>query len=367
MEKRNFTIYELVHNPSFRRMIQGKASSGDISYWSQWMEANDENREKAKKAASQITGFELADPFRASDYDFEKEWSRLYQATKAKSKRKYQPFLQEGVGFRWIYRLAAILMLGSMVGLGALLYSQSNRTQSQSEQIASLKTVVTLSNQLKTLTFSNGAKIVLNSNTKLIYSVGSNKNHTIHVSLAKGGAFFSDKNVAAEKGGQKHTFLVTTPDGRVNDIGTEFVVTVDKSGSSVILQNGHIRIETAKEGNTSGGYNMKRGEMVTLKKLHILKKENVNPTFYTAWATGFIQFNRTPVKMFARYVEKRFNIKVVIVDPGLTGVTLGGAVYFKSLEGLVRSVSAATKVPVYLSGDQDTVYIGNPNNSKKRN
>lgn len=366
MKNKNYTDSELVHNESFRRMVKGKASSVEIDYWSEWIEATDENREKAKKAVAKIAGFKLADSTEVSKLDFEKEWSRLYRSTIGKPDLlTHLPSSTVERGFLWIYRVAAILLVGSMVGLGIWLYSHNAQTTLESGQIASRGTITTNADQQNTVTFSNGAKIVLRSNSSLTYVFGQAGQAIIQVNLTKGEAFFSDKNTSSAGSVKRHTFTVTTPDGLVEDIGTEFVVMVEKNGSRIILQDGHVRVETTNRKKSVKGYDMKKGEMITLRKAHIVENETVNPTFYTAWATGFIQFDHTSVRKFARYVEKRFGVSVVIAEPGLANVTMDGAVYFRSLKDLVRSVSAATQVPVYQSGNRDTVFIGNPNNSKK--
>lgn len=362
MERRRYTVDDLVHNVSFRRMVNGTAGVIENTYWSQWIEESDENRTKAREAIARIVGFKLTDPIqRFPEPDFEEEWNRLYRSTLGQPHSKQRHLFGTKRAFLWIYRVAAVFLIGSIVGLGVWLYSLNVSAADSTHQIAQTDTITTREGYQKTLTFSNGAKIVLNSNSTLTYSIGSKGNSTVKVNLKAGEAFFSDKS--SNSGGTKkhHVFTVTTPDGIVEDIGTEFLVSVEKSDSWVILQDGHVRIKTTSGKNRVGRYDMKKGEMVTLKKSQILKKEVVNPTFYTAWATGFMQFDHTPVREFAKYVEKRFGVKVVIANPDLDDVTIDGAVYFKSLESLVRAVSDAARIPVYKSVNRDTVYIGNMN------
>lgn len=366
MEYKNYTVDDLVQNASFRRMVNGTAGAAEINYWSRWMEENEANREKAREAISRVAGFRLVDPLEATpEQDFEGEWTRLYKSTLGQShSEQLHSFESEGT-HTWIYRVAAVLLIGCIAGLGIWLYSLNIRTASPTHQIAQTDTITTPEDHKKTLTFSNGAKIVLNSNSVLTYSISSHGTPTVEVSLKTGEAFFSDKSSTSGGPSEHRVFTVTTPDGIVEDIGTEFVVSVGKSDSRVILQNGQVRIKTINGKNRVRRYDMKKGEMVTLKKTQIIKKEVVNPTFYTAWATGFMQFNHTPVREFARYVENRFGVKVVIANPDLAGVSMDGAVYFKSLESLVQSVSDAAQIPVYQSVNRDTVYIGNLNQKTK--
>ena len=169
MEKRDFTVKELVKNASFRRMLNGTANAVEIDYWSRWIEANDENRDKTKKAIAKLVGFELIDYQWNTECNLESEWSRLYKSTVGKQVPKRHSIYGSERTFQWIYRIAAILLIGSMVDLGFWLYSQSIFTTSQSNKNISWKTIKTPKNQRKTLIFSNGAKIVLNNNSFMTY------------------------------------------------------------------------------------------------------------------------------------------------------------------------------------------------------
>jgi hypothetical protein len=85
---------------------------------------------------------------------------------------------------------------------------------------------------------------------------------------------------------------------------------------------------------------------------------NVNPTLYSSWATQFVEFKQTGMMEFAEYVEELFGVKVKINNANLKSITIDGAIYFRSLEELVRSVSEVTGIPIYQFEDTKTVYIG---------
>ena len=75
---KNYTVSELVNDPSFRRMVKGTATPKEVDRWSSWMEEHDENRDLAKEAIAEIAGF----GFREPDYpDIEKEWAKVYSKT----------------------------------------------------------------------------------------------------------------------------------------------------------------------------------------------------------------------------------------------------------------------------------------------
>lgn len=358
MSRKNYTVSELVQDPSFRRMVKGTATSYEVDKWNDWMEEDDQNRSIAVSAISRIVGFEFNDPELP---DIEKKWSDLYAKTAGSHKIQSRRRRGKETKLKWILRVAALLLVMSLAGLGGGYFYNGDRAVTHLEQLSEEKTITTAGDEQKTLRFSNGSKVVLSSNSTLTYRIGLLHNQTIDVTL-EGEAWFDAVSDPSKK---QPVFAVSTPDGVIRDIGTKFMVTVQKNQSRVVLQEGFIEVVPLDEENSQMEeyvrFSVQRGEMVEFNRTEILKREVVNSTMYTSWATGFIQFDRTDLREFAEYVQQRFGVKVRIVDPGLTDLTLDGAVYFRSLEGLVRAVSEVTAIPVYQSVDRDTVYIGNPN------
>ena len=356
---KNYTVSELVNDPSFRRMVKGTATPKEVDRWSSWMEEHDENRDLAKEAIAEIAGF----GFREPDYpDIEKEWAKVYSKTAGLKKTTLQAKRRREKRLGWFVKIAAILLLASMVGFGVHYYADNTEGPIHLKQLTEERTIVTGDDEQKTLTFSNGTKIVLNRNTTLTYSLGVLQNQTIDVTL-EGEAWF---DVVDDYTREKPAFAVHTPDGIIRDIGTKFLVTVEQGRSRVVLQEGIVEIEPAAlngMGAAGDSWQMVRlepGEMLEFSQSDALRRERVNPTFFTAWATQFMQFERTSIQDFAVYLEQRFGVKVEVTDPVYTGITLDGAVYFRSLEELVRSVSEVTGIPVYQSEKRDTVFIGMP-------
>ena len=356
---KNYTASELVNAPSFRRMVKGTATPEESERWGSWMEQNEKNRKVAKAAISEIVGFEFRDP---QIPDIEKEWSKLYSKTVGNKRLMKYKKRKRDTRLLWIVRIAAILLLASMVGFGVHYFGDNTENIIRLEQLTEERTIVTGNDEQKTLTFSNGSKIVLNRNTTLTYSLGIFQNQTVDVTL-EGEAWF---DVVSGHSNEKPAFAVHTPDGIIRDIGTQFLVSVVQGRSRVVLQEGIVEIEpAAQNGIGAAGENrqivrLEPGEMLEFSRSDVLRREKVNPTFFTAWATQFMQFHRTSIQDFAGYVEQRFGVNVVVTDPVYTGITLDGAVYFRSLEELVRSVSEVTGIPVYQSEKRDTVFIGMP-------
>lgn len=358
MQEKDFTIQELKENPSFRRMVRGIASAEEIEGWNQWIEASEENRAKAKKALSEMVGFEFQ-PHGMPD--IEKEWKKLRAAAIGKSRPSHPPLRRnKDNALRWIFRAAAVILLVSFVGIGAYLFHQDGSSVPQLEQLTAARTITTEEGEQKTLKFSNGSKVILNSYSSLTYRLGDSKNSTIEIILEGEAWFDADPN----RKSSDPAFAVTTPDGIIRDIGTKFLATVENGHSRVVLEEGLVEVEpVGQTGPNSQSENVtfqvQKGEMVEFRRTDIITRRNVNPTYYSSWATGVLELDQSGIQEFAEYVEQRFDVDVQLRDANLKNIQLNGTVYFRSLDELMRSVSEVTGIPVYRSADRDTVYIGN--------
>src|SRR5699024_4880340 len=161
-------------------MAAGTATDDEIRAWNKWIEENEDNREKAKEALSQIAGFAFKDP---KQPDVEAEWKQLYKHTIGSPKIKDRQDLKPGTAMKWVYRVAAILIIGAFVGIGVYQYSPNDNTLEQVEQITDRRTIKTGSGEQKTITFSDGSAITLNSNSTMTYAMGLLHAQTIEVTL----------------------------------------------------------------------------------------------------------------------------------------------------------------------------------------
>lgn len=352
MQNKEYTISQLIRNQSFRRMADGTASAEEISKWNHWMEESDQNREKARKAIAEVAGFEFSDP----DYpDLEAEWNQLYYLTAGKSESGNRPSSKSS-SLTWIYRVASILILGGLVGMGSylsVLQPESGDTAAQLEQITRQQTITTGSDEEKTIRFSNGSRVVLNSNSRMSYTIGILHEQIIEVTL-EGEAYF---DAEGDPDKAHPVFAVHTADGIIRDIGTEFLVSVQNDRSRVVLLDGIVEVDIKNHVSSNGDIVMQKGEMLEFDTMNVLSKKLVNASFYTSWATGSMVFDGTTIQEIAEFIDWRFDVETHIRNPELAEVKIDGSIHFKSLEEFLRSLSVVIKVPVYQSEDRKTIYI----------
>jgi ferric-dicitrate binding protein FerR (iron transport regulator) len=350
------TVSELKEDPSFRRMALGMASAEEVEQWNRWIELSDENRQKANEAITGLIGFEFKI---SAEPDLDREWRRLQTAIAGKVNNPDNRKRKRENKLKWIFRAVAVLLLISSAGAAAFLFNSDAQTSPQLEMLAEERMITTDADQHKTLQFSNGSKVILNSHSTLTYRTGTPGSSTIEVILDGEAWFEADPDHEQAQ----PAFAVTTPDGVIRDIGTKFLVTVENGLSRIVLQEGVVEVEPAGRediNSSSVGYSfkVKKGEMVEFRETEIITRKTVNPTFYSSWATGVLVLAQSGVKEFAEYVEERFDVQVQLSQSSLEDIRLNGTVYYRSLDELVRSVSEVIGIPVYRSADRDTVYIG---------
>lgn len=338
-------------------MVRGIASAEEVGSWNRWIESSDENRMKVNRATSDLAGFMFRSPEMP---DIEKQWSKVYSQTIGRAGHRMNRSLKKNdAPLRWLLRAVAIILVVGFSGLGTYYFYETEAPMPQLEQLSEARTITTEQGEQKTMRFSNGAKVILNSNSSLTYTLGLLHSQTIEVTL-EGEAWFE---TAEGFSGEQPAFAIRTPDGIIRDIGTKFLVTIREKKSRVVMQEGIVEVEPVRNyANGSQGnmatFRIQKGEMVEFNRNNVLAREQINPTLYTSWATGFMEFDKTGLEEFSQYVRDQFGVYVQLNDTGLTDITLDGTVYFRSLDELVRSVSEVTGIPVYRSADKQTVYIG---------
>jgi ferric-dicitrate binding protein FerR (iron transport regulator) len=355
LEKEKYSVQDLVGSSSFRRMVKGSASSDEIKMWSEWMEKSEDNRKIAKIAMSEIIGFEFIGP---KITDKTHEWEKLKSVTIEKKLTYRYRRETKGNRLNWIVKIAAVFILASLIGIGVFYKNINENSFTALEQVVEKVTIETGEGENKVLSFSNGAKVVINANSRITYSEGLLQNQPIDIRL-EGEAWFETEGGTSKN---RQVFEVITPNGIIKNIGTKFLVTVKDEYSRVVLQEGEVEvlsIRTNENGQTGEErFRISEGEMAEFNSTNIIRLINVNPTLYSSWATQFVEFKQTGMMEFAEYVEELFGVKVKINNANLKSITIDGAIYFRSLEELVRSVSEVTGIPIYQFEDTKTVYIG---------
>lgn len=143
----------------------------------------------------------------------------------------------------------------------------------------------------------DGSKVILNSKSTISFDESNwESNRTLEL---KGEAYFD-----VEKG---NTFTVTTSQGDVSVLGTEFNVHAEKGFFEVSCYEGKVKVNDHKNKNVNylipnNGYRHIRN-----MKAVSLQFEELNPS----WLEKHSTFKSLPIKYVFNALEKHYNIKIV--------------------------------------------------------
>lgn len=171
--------------------------------------------------------------------------------------------------------------------------------------------------QLRTITLSDGSRVVLNANSSLRvprsvlgYQLVSGHDRVVTLS---GEATFSVTHTHDNR-----RFVVQT--GRQLDVevlGTEFVVFNRTRATRVALLKGSVKLRSQRT-NDRREWLMHPGELATLQPSGAVQvKPIARPTDETAWTEHRFVFNNTPLREVGYMIKENYGLDVAIKSPDL--------------------------------------------------
>lgn len=169
---------------------------------------------------------------------------------------------------------------------------------------------------------SDGTLLTIDSDSEITLPAFFREGEARRVSLDKGQAFFS---VAHE---ENRPFVVSTAGMALTVLGTEFNVNAypEKSDATATLVSGRVRV-TGDNGTSlmlekKGAQALADSKKGTLKDGTLSEKELRR---LTAWRSGVIDFERTPLRDIMSYLGHRYDIETKYEDEAQASYSLTGA------------------------------------------
>ncbi len=346
---------ELLSDESFQRWLEGNADKREIKQWQFWLNESNENKELFEKAQQIWFG---ADISTINPPGINSAWEKLKHRTilketesetaKGKSRANILPFKSRSRKVIW-QRYIPLTAAASLLFIIFLKFDLF--TKKEDQQFSLLQTGY---GQRVEMTLTDGSKIILNANSSLKYPAKWT-NETKRRFELTGEAYFQVTNQLA---GPQDDFIVSTTDGFIRVMGTEFAVYERGSGTRVALVEGKVE---------AGSYDIVKNDKKNLPKTilkpgqvlqfesgsDLLTPKNVNILPYTTWFEKRLVFHFTPLSEIVQRIEETFDIKVKVTDPELLKVTFSGSVENTSLEVIANSLAKGLGISV----DQDSLNI----------
>ena len=281
------------------------------------------------------------------------EIERRYQKVQARIHEKIQlkPTFQLFSKWSTIWKIAAVFLiafvLGSLVTQFTSLDTFTSSGKNQYKIEAPMGAIIKMS-------LADGTKVWLNAGSKLTYSNAYNvKNRK--VSLVGEGYFEVAKN-------KKIPFYVDANGVKVKAVGTAFNVKAypDEKRVEATLVEGIIDITDGNQTyrlaprqkasiirnlpqlidntNSSGSGDLQQVNKKDINTVDVVISKNINTDIYTSWIRNRWIFEREKLSDFTKILERRYDVRIYVMDPKLNDYKITGSIEQQTLEQLLNAV-----------------------------
>lgn len=196
----------------------------------------------------------------------------------------------------------------------------------------------------KTVPLGDGSTLELNTASLV-------RTEPREVWLDHGEAYFEVKHDPARP------FVVHVGSRTITDLGTKFSVRRDADKVTISVLEGRVRVDDAEAGQRSSSVIMAAGDVAIMSGRSTLLTERSQGRVENdlAWRDGMVSFEQTRLDdaaaEFNRYNRKR----IVIADPAVAGIRIGGSFQAENVDAFVRLLHEAYGLKVVEAADTVTI------------
>jgi len=237
--------------------------------------------------------------------------------------------------FPMMLKIAAAFIVATAIGAGAFAYLEQPRERVFSTGLGGHETV----------TFADGSKIELNTNTVLRARMTTAERT---VWLDKGEAYFQIKHDSA------HPFVVMAGDHRVTDLGTKFTVRRETGKTEVSVIQGRVTFDAPDSSTPSQVALLTAGDVATATASNVSVRRESEKVLSTglSWRRGVLVFDKTELGEAAAEFNRYNSEKIVIADPAVASRTIDGTFRTEDVELFARIAQVALGLHVEDGADR---------------
>lgn len=251
--------------------------------------------------------------------------------------------------FTQLLRVAAVLLIGSLIGV-AVYTSQDISNESEITKPV-LREISMDKGQRGNITLSDGTKVVLNADSKIILP-DVFKADKREITL-KGEAFLDVAHDA------DRPFVISIDDAVVEVLGTSFGVRSypDDESVQVVVSNGKVSLGAKEESNTSNAV-LSAGEMgqLYMSDHRIVKKVVEDMDLFLGWKEGWLKFKDTSMEKVARDLERKYDVDIEFADERLKDLMLTAELKSRSFERNMEVISISLGIEYSINQEVATFY-----------
>lgn len=236
------------------------------------------------------------------------------------------------------YSIAASLIV--LIGLAVWMFSGI-----ESEQV-----VRTNYGQQYALRLSDGSKVRLNANSRLVYHKTWSSGEDRAVWL-DGEAFFE----VEKKPAINQKFQVITKDLTIEVLGTTFNVNSHRDKTSVYLQEGSIRLYLNVLDTV---LLLNAGELLVYSEESkiIERKEGISSEYHTSWKDGVLIFRNAPLREVLEKIEETYGVQFKVANAAHYEREINYPLPIDELETAL-SILKKTVDGLKIRQEEDTIYL----------
>ena len=206
----------------------------------------------------------------------------------------------------------------------------------------STNTIITHTAENKTLQLADGSKVILNSESKIIYDQDYNVGNR-SIKLEGEGYFDIVKGDIP--------FIIDTQHGKITVLGTIFNVHARKNGFEVGVSQGNVKVS-----NKTLDVHLAEGQLINVSS-NFSNGDIAEISYedYPDWINQKFYCDHTSLSDLCSEIERTFNIKIQFSKPSLKEITVSGVIDAIDLQTVLHTVSLLTQHEFKLEGDTCTI------------
>ncbi|HVI58163.1 MAG TPA: FecR domain-containing protein [Luteimonas sp.] len=231
---------------------------------------------------------------------------------------------------------AVVVVLAASLALGLRFYPAA--------QPVAYRTAV---GDLESMPLADGTQATLSSDSRIVVSLSRRERH---VDLQRGEAFFH----AAKDPGRP--FVVAAAGHRAVAVGTRFAVRRESDGVRVVVTEGLVRLESdpGPDGRRQPTTLLPAGSVALASDRGVVVRTDsvAQAEQLLSWRDGFLAFHDTPLAVAVAEFNRYNARKIVIGDPSVAAMRIGGNFRWSNTEAFVRLLEQGFAVRAERRGDE---------------
>ncbi len=266
-----------------------------------------------------------------------------------RSNRKFYSFVS----------IAAVFLVAIISGLSVYyLYDRGYFAPEETEDQFVLREISTTKGQQINLYLSDGTMVHLNAESRIEMPQEFHPDRReIHL---KGEGYFE---VAEDP---DKPFIIYSEGSVVEVLGTSFGVRTypEDEYTQVVVRNGRVSVGqtlTECENNNKVILNDLQAAHIYRETGDIETQDVDDIDLYLIWTEGFMKFRETPMDEVARQLERRYNVNVEFVDPGISELSLTAELKSRNMRNVLNVIAVSLDLDFEM--DDSSVYLSKKNNN----